>query len=256
MLTPNSPAIRILALAAFAGVASFASAESVSLTAAADAGVRYGTGQSSNYGSSTNLYLYANGTAQDYFAYVRFDLSTLPDDIVITDISLSLTKVPGVGRDDQLTNARFRVFGLDDVAGNTAQNWDEVGLTFDTIGAEWTAANSFDLSRVTSFDGTAGNETIGSTVTYGGSSLASISGTALADFVSGKLGANFVTFIVDQGSGSDPGRGFSFASRENAVSDPASVPTLVVTYAAVPEPGTAGLVALGLGALLWRRRRA
>lgn len=217
------------------------------LTPVADTYVQFGTGQDSNFGAAEYMYLFANTTARDYFGYVRFDLSAIPDSATLTSATLTFTKISGAPRNDTMNTGRFRVLGLNDVAGNTPQDWVETGLTFNTRGAEWTAANTFDAARVTDLDGVAGNEVIDSTATF-----ASVSGDNLMSFLSSRLSAGAATFIVDQ-AGTDAGRGYGLGSRENA--DPNTVPTLVLSYTAVPEPGTLSLISLAGLALIWVQRR-
>lgn len=217
----------------------------------ADTFVRFGVNQTVNYGTLTYLDLYAYGTTRDYFGYVRFDLTSIPDGATITNASLTFTKVDGLStRSDAITTGRFRVLGLNNVSGNTPQDWSETALTFDTRGAEWTAANTFDAARVTDFDGALGNETISGTAS---GSKASISGANLINFVSGFLADNAVTFIADQ-AGTDTGRGYGLASREYTT-DPSFVPTLTLIYT-IPEPTTISLVGLaGVAALAIKRRK-
>ncbi|HLP77047.1 MAG TPA: DNRLRE domain-containing protein [Candidatus Paceibacterota bacterium] len=216
-----------------------------SLVSSADTFVRFGVNQNVNYGTANYLDLYANGTARDYFGYVRFDLSTIPLDAVVTGATLTFTKVDGLGstRSDGITTARFRVLGLNNVAGNTPQDWSETGLTFDTRGSEWTAANTFDAARVTDFDGALGNESVSGSAS---GSTASISGNNLVLFINGFLSSGAVTFIADQ-AGTDAGRGYGLATREYGATSATAVPTLTLVYT-VPEPSS--LAVLGLGGFL------
>lgn len=213
----------------------------------ADTYVQYGIGQDSNFGTLEYLYLFANGTARDYFAYVRFDLSAVPADAQLVDATLKLTKVSNPNRNDVLNTGRLRILGLNDVPGNTPQNWDELALTFNTIGTEWTAPNQFDPDRVTSFDDALGNETADNTT-----GIATISGANLVNFLTSRLTAGgLVTFILDFAT-TEGGRGFAFGSRENA--DPNARPQLTLAYQ-VPEPTMPALLTLGgLLFLAWCRR--
>lgn len=216
-------------------------------TPVADTFVRYGINQENNYGSLEYLELYGNGTARDYFSYVRFDLSSLPAGIQLTDASLHLTKVTGGIRNDTLTTGRLRILGLNEVDGNTPQNWDELSLTFNTIGAEWTNPNEFDPTRVTSFDNDLGNEVADNTAGF-----ATISGANLVSFLSDRLNSGgLVTFILDFAT-TEGGRGFAFGSRENT--NPDARPQLTVAWV-VPEPTLPALLTLGgLLFLAWHRR--
>lgn len=223
-------------------------AQTNTLISVADTFVRYGINQDVNFGSLEYLDLFANGTARDYFAYVRFDLSVLPQEAQLLDATLSFTKVSGGTRNDTLTTGRLRILGLNDMPSNTPQNWDELTLTFNTIGAEWTGPNQFDPARVTSFDDALGNEVADNTT-----GLASISGANLVDFLNSRLAAGgLVTFIVDFAT-TEAGRGFAFGSRENA--NPDARPQLTVAW--IPEPRLPALLTLGgLLWLVWRRRLA
>jgi hypothetical protein len=223
------------------------------LTPNADTFVKFGSQQNLNFGTANCLDLYANGTGRDYFGYVRFDLSSIPAGATITSATLTFTKIDGLGstRNDTMNTGRFRVLGLNNVVGNTPQDWSETGLTFDTRGAEWTAANTFDPARITDLDGTLGNEVI---LGGGGTgSTASVSGANLVNFVSGLLGSGAVTFIADQ-AGTDAGRGYGLASREYGATLPSVVPALTLAYTVAPEPSTFALVGLGVAGLLARRR--
>lgn len=246
-----------IAYAAVALVSSFAATATLaqttnSLTSAADTFVRFGVNQTVNYGTATFLDLYANGTARDYFGYVRFDLSSIPLGTTITSATLTFTKIDGLGstRNDGITTARFRVLGLNAVAGNTPQDWSETGLTFDTRGAEWTAANTFDATRITDFDGALGNEIVSGSAS---GSTASISGNNLVQFVNSFLSSGSVTFIADQ-AGTDAGRGYGLATREYGATSATAVPTLTLVYD-VPEPSTLALLGLGGFFLSVVRRR-
>ncbi|MEJ5238283.1 MAG: hypothetical protein WHT82_07980 [Limisphaera sp.] len=150
----------------------------------------------------------------------------------------------GGTRNDTLTTGRFRVLGLNDVAGNTPQTWDELTLTFNTIGSEWVSANTYDTTRVTDLDGA--NEVADNTT-----GIASIGGPNLVSFLSSRLAAGgLVTFIVDFAT-TEGGRGFAFGSREN--SNPDARPQLTVAW--IPEPSMPALLTLGgLLLLAWHRR--
>lgn len=239
--------------------AAMANAEVASLNPNADTFVRFGTNQANNFGTLNYLDLFANGTVRDYFGYVRFDLSTIPLNAIITEATLTFTKVDGLGstRSDGITTGRFGVFGLNEVDGNTAQDWNETTLSFDSgRGSEWTSANTFDPARVTNLDGTNGDEFVSGTAS---GSTASISGANLVAFLQDRLASTSVsvTFIVDQ-TGTDAGRGYGLATREYASVNAAQIPVLAITYSAIPEPSAfaalAGLAGLGLAASRRRRR--
>jgi hypothetical protein len=194
------------------------------------------------------------GGGIDFAGYLRFDLSGLGAGITIESATLTLTKVSGASRNDTITSARFALYGLNVVADNTPQNWDESTLTetgTDIVGLEWNGVVPLDLSggRVTNLDmeDVAG---ITETVVNGGSEggTVSVTGDPLVSFLQGRVDDNgLVTFIIGNDDGTD--RGYGLATKENLTES--YRPVLEITY--IPEPATIAL--LGLGGLTLLRRR-
>lgn len=153
-------------------------------------------------------------------SYIRFDLSDIPD--AITSASFQLTKSGG----DALVNGRVRVWGLDNTSGNTAQNWSETGLTWNTLGSEadtsiypspTPGSSPLDLGRVTDFEeGTPGiTESI-----LSGYTVLELSGSALATWLDGRrLDGGTATLIVDFPAGTSDKSVF-YHSREGASNQP------------------------------------
>lgn len=236
-----------------------ARAETVVLNPNADTTVRFGANQNVNYGTATIYDIYQYNDARNYFAYVRFDLSTIPVDAVIDSATLTFTYNGGGTRGDSLTTGRFAVYGLLDVAGNTAQAWTETSLVFsggtENVGAEYIAnsGTAFDTTtRTTSFDG------VGEFVTgtgVGSNAGLNSSGSLLAFLEARRTAGGFVTFIIDTPT-AETGRGYGLGSREAA----SGIPTLSIDFtpAAVPEPSAFAAIAglAGLGFAASRRRRA
>ena len=149
---------------------------------------------------------------RDYVAYIRFNLLSVTN--TITNAVFSLTKSGG----DTLINSRFRVIGLDDVAGNTPQDWSETGLTWSMLGSEinpsiypstGSGESPFHFDRVTDFEeGTAGIvETVNST-------HANLEGTALAAWLeSRRRNGGLATLMVDLPAGHN-GKELAYYSRE------------------------------------------
>lgn len=254
-----------LSLAAICGSAS---AVTVTLNPVADTFVAHRAGNAAdtaNFGTSGELDVLQFGSGIYIFAYLRFDLSSIPAGATIGSASLTLTKVtntteagsPTAARNDTLNGGRFATYGLLDVAGNTPQTWGETTLSFagtSAVGLERNADTNlqFDTTtRTISLDDAAGNEVIsgGTTATISGSGT-----NALVLFLQGRIdattNADLATFIVDFPTADAAARGYAFGSREAA----SGQPVLSVTYTVVPEPTAAALGGLGLLALLRRRR--
>lgn len=168
------------------------------LNPVADTEIRYGANMGINYGGSEQLTTRQNDVApRDFVAYIRFDLSSISGSI--TDATLAMTRAGG----DSLAAERVRFLGLDNVAGNTAQDWDEDTLTWNTAGAEINTniypdpvvgSSPFHISsRVTDFE--SGTSNIVETVT---DTKAAISGTALAEWLEARRkDGGMATLIVE-----------------------------------------------------------
>ena len=256
----------ILSIAVLSGCSSLVQAATVTLTAVADTVVFHRDGSftynSTNYGTAAQLDTSQFGAGIWALSYMRFDLSSIPagstiDSAVFRVTKTTTTNIAGfvVVRNDAITTGRFGSYGLLDVAGNTAQNWDETTLTGNSLGSERNSgANPQFDSGTRTVDLNAATETLLSSAT-----VVEVSGSSVAGFVQGRLDATtnsgLATFIVDYMEDASGGaRGYSFASRENVSS--LAPPTLVINYTApVPEPGVSLLGGLGLLALLRRGRK-
>jgi hypothetical protein len=190
------------------------------------------------------VFMDVRGGAIDFRGYNRFDLSALGAGSTITSASLKLTVSGGASRNDTLVGARFALYGLNDVAGNTPQNWDEATFVPASKGTEdvptLTGVTDLDdnvagISEV--LDPLAGSAVAGTTVT--------ISGDPLVSFLQGRLddGA-LATFILSNDDATD--RGYGLASKENATE--AYRPMLTIEYDPIPEPSALGLVVMAMAA--------
>ena len=163
-----------------------------------------------------------------FVPYIKFDLSELSID-QITSATLTVTKVASA-RNENASAGRFAVYGLNDVAGNTAQNWSEQSLVAGTnSGSEWTgdsSTNGIDRSRLTSLDAEDG-AAVTETITSGTDVPLTLTGTDLVAFLNERVDDDgFVTFVIPFEE--DGGKGYGLASKENATA--AFAPQLEITY--------------------------
>ena len=166
------------------------------------------------------------GAAIDFRGYLRFDLASLGPNIVISDASLKLTIAGGASRNDSIVNARFAAYGLNNVAGNTIQNWDESTFEPSLKGTE----DVTTLTGVTDLDDNvagiseilnpaAGSAVVGTTVT--------VSGAPLVAFLQGRVAdGGLATLILSNDDATD--RGYGLGTKENA--DANLRPMLTLTY--------------------------
>jgi len=134
-------------------------------------------------------------------------------------------------RNDSCVTGRFALYGLNNVAGNTVQDWDEAVLTGAATGGEmdWAtgAVVTADGRAADLDDGVEGiAEAVSPTSSPGNASLGAavtITGDALVSFLQSRVDDNgLVTFILKNDDGND--RGYGLCTREYP--DEAYRPTL------------------------------
>lgn len=170
------------------------------------------------HGSDPNMVLMGAGT--DYSGYVRFDLAgnnvISVEEATLTFTVFNIPKPPY--RNDTVVGGRFSLYGLNNVAGNTPQNWDENTLNESNIGIEWSTNDGDPLVNITDLDDDV--EGINETVTNGpgggwdmGTTI-TITGDALVNFIQSRIDDNgLVTFILSNNDTAD--RGYGLGTREN-----------------------------------------
>ena len=199
------------------------------------------------------------GGGVDFAGYLRFDFSSLGA-IDISDASLTLTVSGGASRNDTLVTGRFGLLGLNDIAGNTSQSWDEATLSETgtyPVGSEWNGVVPMDLTggRVTDLDMesvtgivenlSASSPDPGTTIT--------ITGPPLVAFLQARADAGgLVTFILANNDGTD--RGYGLATKENTTAG--YPPVLDLTYTPTrhawgPIPDNGATVGTDLATLSW-----
>jgi hypothetical protein len=204
------------------------------------------TGRNDTSQHGGDEYIYVRGGTMDRMGYVRFDLSALriksiESVALVFTVHGSLPKP--LCRNDTVVVGRIAVYGLNDVAGNTPQNWNEATLTSMGIGYEMnlmTDSIVTDHGRTTDLDGDVNGvtETV-VTAAGGGSALGTkvvIEGDALAGFIKTRAaGGGLVTFILKDDDSAE--RGFGFCSREYA--DAACRPMLEISGQITAKPKVA-----------------
>jgi hypothetical protein len=182
-------------------------------------------------------FMVIHGGNADRTGYVRFDLSSLNiQSIESATLTLfvhgSIPKPPY--RNDSCVTGRFALYGLNNVAGNTPQDWDEAVLTSASTGTEmdWAAGAVVTAGglAVDLDDDVAGiTETVSPTSSPGNASLGAtitITGDALVSFLQSRVDDDgLVTFILKDDDGSD--RGYGLCTKEFA--DEAYRPKLTLT---------------------------
>jgi len=162
------------------------------------------------------------GGGADFGGYLRFDLAVL-NVLTVESATLTLTVSGGASRNDVCNNGRFSLYGLDNVAGNTPQDWDETVLTEGNIGVEWTTNNGDPLINVTDLDDDVPGITedivqVGANYWDPGGTTVTITGEALVSFIQSRVDDNgLVTFILRDDDGSD--RGYGLATKDNSTED-------------------------------------
>jgi hypothetical protein len=196
-------------------IASYVQADIITVGSVADTYV----GGVGVHGADAGMYL--QNTA-NYVGYVRFDLSGL-DIITVRSATLTFTISGDTPRNDNPVTGRFVLNGLDNVAGNTPQDWDEAVLDVNTVGAEWSTNGGEPLVNVTAMDMNEADPVPAITETIAGSGdywlpgarTITVAGAPIASFIQGRLDdSGLVTFILEfPGGGS--GRGYGLATKEN-----------------------------------------
>ena len=210
----------------------------IALSPVADTGIQYGINDGVNYGAADGLFIreYWPSNSRQFFAYIRFDLSSITEPIQYAALRLQQKDVANYNNDITISN--FRLLGLDDEIGNTSQSWDETSLTANSLGGEFTAPaatlaageSPFYTNLVSSFDGSVVGMSEDISSDGSGLEIVSVGGEPLADWLEARrTNGGLATLIVDF-----PATGYSayyLNSRESAI--PGTAPELQVYTNAV-----------------------
>jgi hypothetical protein len=170
------------------------------------------------YGGAAYMYLHNTSNA---VGYLRFNLAAA-DITAVESATLTLYTSGGAPRNDNVITARFFLHGLNSVAGNTPQNWDEANLTSANVGAEWKTNAGATLVNVTDMDDTTAGAGITETVTLVGTNYYDVggirivvTGARLVEFLQSRVDDDGLATFLLEFPGEGSARGFGIASKEN-----------------------------------------
>ena len=208
-------------------------------------------------------YLFAGSTGENANFNLRrglvwFDVdAALPDDAVVTSVELRLfvSRTPAFGPAtiELSLHPALQTWGENTLSDPT----DPEGSGTAALAGDATWQHAFFDGTLWSSPGGDFAPAASATGAIGGFGSYFISGTQLTADVQGWAddpAANYGWFLI--GDETTPNAARRFFSSNGADAD--SAPTLVIQYEIVPEPATAGLLAIGLVALVsngWKRRR-
>ena len=246
--------IALILLMLFMCSASYA--ETITIGTDADTYMRDGRGPFGDY-----TYMRIHGQ-YDFPGYVRYDLSPeglgVSGPIEISDAILTFVRCETYANYGQ-TAGRFTAYGMNNVEGNTAQDWDEGALTWNNAGEEWDGeipmVSSVADGRVVSFEPDDGADTVETIIpTDDGSTpgtIVTLTGPDVVAFLQGRVyDGGLATIII--GNPAD-NRELGFGTKENTLG---YIPSLEITYELItsaysPIPADKAEVPLEISELSW-----
>ncbi|MEN6309259.1 MAG: LamG-like jellyroll fold domain-containing protein [Anaerohalosphaeraceae bacterium] len=205
------------------------------------------------------------GGTYDFGSYMRFDLKSLGA-IKITGAQLILINSGTGSANGNIVTGRVALHGLNNVAGNTPQDWDETTLSetgTNPAGAEWTGTVPMNLTtgrlaNLDQDDGVAVTESLVKTGTNywdPGAWTITLSGQAIVDFLQARAyDSGLATFILACDDSNNNG-GYGVCTKEHATET--WRPRLVLEYtpittAYLPDPTDGATVPSYWTELSWR----
>ncbi|MEM6561039.1 MAG: DNRLRE domain-containing protein [Planctomycetota bacterium] len=230
-----------LVAAAVLGLCS-TSAQGALLTPEADAFIRGGTSNNTNFGAIANVQVKpGNNLAFNRRGYVRFDVSSLSAGVTAATLTIE-----GSFDNGDVNGAPLTIWGLND--GNAGENWDESAITWSNAPAN---VNTASGPGVNAAEATLlGSYADGSDVPSGGGPATfTFDDVALTNFLNADTDG-FVTLIFTGTSQGGSPISFRFDSKEATGGS-----GLTLDATVIPEPASAGLIGAGMLLLTARRRR-
>lgn len=231
----------LAAMAALLGIASYGQVITTNFVASNDAAVWYRTGNESYNsavtGSDVDMDVYCTSGLIGAYAYVQFNLSALGTNLTVVSATLEVTKVEtnsvqvfaGTHSDSAavITESRIAFYGLNNVAGNTPQDWSEGTLSFNATGNELTSSSATGTDPFNSAHGLTSSFNGLESINGGGTNV-TIAGNELDAFVQSRIDdGGLVSFMIDF-EAIESGRGFAFNTKESGVSN--AMPVLTLHY--------------------------
>jgi len=185
-------------------------------------------------------YMYLHNTSNGV-GYLRFNLAAA-DITSVESATLTLYTSGGAPRNDNVVTGRFFLHGLNNVAGNTPQNWDEATLTSANVGAEWKTNSGEPLVNLTDMDDTTAGAGITETITLVGTNYYDVggirivvTGAKLVEFLQSRVEDDGLATFLLEFPGEGSARGFGIASKEHTTET--LRPVLELTATVGPKTG-------------------
>ena len=212
-----------------------------------------------------DTFMEVRGGTYEHASYFRFDISSLGA-IEITSAQIRLIYSGTASANGNMVTGRVALYGLNNMAGNTPQTWDEATFSetgTNPPGSEWNGVVPMDLTtgRLTNLDGDDGVAVTESLVKTGtnywdpGAWTITLSGEAVVEFLQGRAyDGGLATFILANDDSNGNG-GYGLCTKEHETAE--WRPLLILEYtpirqAYLPVPADGAVVPAYWTELSWR----